>query len=55
MPDIGGAARTHQAVPDATADVAAIKVVTDAIPDAGAIHWHCVWEPRTDDGFVEEA
>jgi len=30
-----------------------IQCVLSAGPASGAIHWHIIWEPITDDGFVE--
>jgi len=32
-----------------------IRVVYSGVATSGAIHWHCKWEPLTEDGFVEAA
>jgi len=32
-----------------------IRAVLSAAQASGAIHWHCHWEPLTDDGFLESA
>jgi len=32
-----------------------IRLVLSATLASGAIHWHCEWEPLTNDGFVEAA
>lgn len=32
-----------------------IRLVYSDTATSGAIHWHCIWEPLTDDGFVAAA
>lgn len=32
-----------------------IRLVYSGVATSGAIHWHCKWEPLTEEGFVEAA